>query len=116
MIATSAVGRWAWGQFGQAGNKVVACLRDLLNAYTVLAGHQLAVGTPHVSVSMHEAGEPRSQLFDSGLLLEAFSPPSEVAKQLADQLESARRPGTVGSVSAHIKGTGTLADGAAMVV
>ena len=108
MIATSPVARWTWGRFDQAGDKVVACLRDLLNAYAVLTEHRLAVGAPRMSVTVHEAGRPKSELFDGGFVLEAISPPSDVAKQLADRVKSARRPGEVGSVSAHLKGSGLV--------
>jgi len=108
VIATSPVARWTWGRFDQAGDKIVVCLRDLLNAYAVLAEHRLAVGAPRVSVSVHEAGRPKSELFDGGFVLEAMSPPPDVAKQLAGQVESARRPGEVGGVSAHLKISGLV--------
>lgn len=108
MIATSPVARWTWGRFDQAGDKIVACLSELLNAYAVLAEHRLAAGAPRVSVAVRETGKPKGALFEGEFVLESMSPPSDVAEQLADQIGAARLPGMVGSVSAHVKPAGVV--------
>ena len=113
MIASTPVARWAWGQDGQGGDMIVACLQAILTAYSVLADHQLVVGPPKVSVSVHEAGDPNSHLFKEELVVDEPSPSAEAAQQLATRVEAALRPGEVGGVEARVNNTGVVLAGEA---
>ncbi|WP_327367525.1 hypothetical protein [Streptomyces sp. NBC_01217] len=111
MIATTPVAGWTWGRDDQVGDKIVACLHELLTAYAVLARHRFAVGPPSMSVSVHEAGKSNSDLFQGDLKPDATSPSSDIAQRLAGQVEAALRPGNIGSVSAHVKSGGLIISG-----
>lgn len=88
-----------------------ACLRELLTAYEVLSSHRLMVGTPRLSVSVHEAGKKNSYLFrgETGTL--ATGSPAETAQEAASRVHEAMRAGEVGSVYAHIDSPGAVAFG-----
>ncbi|WP_432587657.1 hypothetical protein ABVG11_20175 [Streptomyces sp. HD1123-B1] len=92
---------------------IVACLHSALTAYSVLADHQLVVGPPRVSVSVHEAGDSNSHLFKKEFVVDEPSPPAEVAQQLATRVEAALRPGEVGGVDARVNSPGVVLTGEA---
>ncbi|MFJ9961777.1 hypothetical protein [Streptomyces avermitilis] len=108
MIATTPVARWTWGRDHPEQDNVVACLHELLVAYEVLNAHELMIGTPEVSVAVHEAGKPNSYLFQGTVELDATAPPGEVARQMAARIAAAAHPGEVGSVYADAKSDGIV--------
>ncbi|MCM2413997.1 hypothetical protein [Streptomyces sp. RKAG290] len=112
MIASTPVARWTWGRDDQHGDKIAACLHELLTAWAILERYQLAVGVPDVSVSVHEAGKPNSYLFKGNLVLETESSSPGVAQQLAGQVEAALLPGEIGAVHADAKNSTVVINGA----
>lgn len=112
MIATTPVARWTWGrENAQPEDVITACLRELFNACTVLARHELVVGIPNFSLTIHEAGKSNSHLFQGGLEFKNASLSPDLAQQLADQTKAALGPGEIGSVYATAKSLSVLVNG-----
>ncbi|MFD9755406.1 hypothetical protein [[Kitasatospora] papulosa] len=104
MIAATPVARWTWGhENSQPEEKVAACLRELLIAWSVAAKHELVVGIPSISLSIHEAGKSNSYLFRGNLELDASLRSPNLAKGLARRVEASLSPGVIGSVYANAK-------------
>ncbi|MEW2067461.1 hypothetical protein [Streptomyces sp. NPDC007346] len=111
MISSTPVARWTWGRDVAPEHKIIACLHDLMAAWSVLANYRLVVGTPRISVSVHEAGKSNSHLFEGHLEPDAATPTSYVADQLAQQIEAALSPGEIGAVHADAEGIGVVITG-----
>ncbi|MYV62906.1 hypothetical protein GTW37_30265, partial [Streptomyces sp. SID4931] len=80
----------------------------MLAAWFVLARYDLAIGTPSVSVSVHEASRANSFLFQGQLEPGTATSVSDVAHQLAAQVEAERNPGEIGAVYADVKIAGVV--------
>lgn len=108
MIASTPVARWTWGRSDETADALVSCLRDLLVAYQVLAGHRLVVGEPRVQVTVAEAGTSNSRLFQGELTVSDGHERVDAVEQLAGSVRSGLRLGEVGSVDASIDCAGVL--------
>ncbi|MFB9467808.1 hypothetical protein [Streptomyces cinereospinus] len=113
MKATSTVARWTWGRDDEARDGLTACLHDLLAAHLVLGRHRLMVGTPRVSVSVHEAGKKGSYLFQGEFEPAAGAAPEAAARDISARIEAALAPGETGSVYADLRSAGEVPGGAA---
>ncbi|KFF96180.1 hypothetical protein IQ62_37695 [Streptomyces scabiei] len=102
MIASTPVARWTWGRDTENGSDVTGCLQALLGAYSVLARHRLAVGTPTVHVSVHEAGGSDNRLFEGDLPLGEVPSAADTVRTLTARIEAELRPGEIGAVYADI--------------
>ncbi|NUW04022.1 hypothetical protein [Streptomyces sp. CAI 127] len=111
MIASTPVGRWTWGRDDQPRREIFSCIHDVLAAWFVLARYDLAIGTPGISVSVHEAGRANSLLFQGQLEPGAAIPASDIAHHLAARVEVERNPGEIGAVYADMKITGVVVTG-----
>lgn len=111
MRTTSTVARWTWGREHEGSSGVQACLHELFTAYAVLSKHRLMVGTPRVSVSVHEAGKKNSYLFQETFELHAALPSSNAAKELAERITARMRSGEIGSVYADARSAGEVVIG-----
>ncbi|MFE6931390.1 hypothetical protein ACFVDT_05080 [Streptomyces sp. NPDC057699] len=74
----------------------------------MLARHELVIGIPSVSLSIHEAGKSNSYLFRENLELDATSFSPDLAQRLANQVEAALSPGDIGSVYAEANSVGVI--------
>ncbi|MEU8560133.1 hypothetical protein AB0C45_01430 [Streptomyces cyaneofuscatus] len=111
MIPSTPVARWTWGRDIAPEDKIFACLHDLMDAWSVLANYQLVVGTPRISVSVHEAGASKNQLFQGCLEPDVTNPTSRAVGELAQQVEAALSPGEIGAVYAEAEGIGGIVTG-----
>ncbi|MFD4341622.1 hypothetical protein ACFWPP_31125 [Streptomyces anulatus] len=111
MIASTPVGRWTWGRDDRPQRETLSSLHALLAAWSVLARHQLAISNPRISVAVHEAGRANSYLFQGKLEPDAKTPASEIAHQLATEVEAAQNPGEIGAVYTDIKISGEVFTG-----
>ncbi|MFD8404566.1 hypothetical protein ACFV1G_07765 [Streptomyces anulatus] len=111
MIASTPVGRWTWGRDDRPQRETLSSLHALLAAWSVLARHQLAISNPRISVAVHEAGRANSYLFQGKLEPDAKTPASEIAHQLAAEVEAAQNPGEIGAVYTDIKISGEVFTG-----
>ncbi|WP_239694812.1 hypothetical protein [Streptomyces sp. DvalAA-19] len=80
-------------------------------AWSVLTEHQLFVGPPSISVSVHEAGKSNSHLFQGRLRPDVATGASDAASRLAEQVEAALAPGDIGAVHAEAEGIGAVVTG-----
>ncbi|MFF3259469.1 hypothetical protein ACFYWO_09875 [Streptomyces sp. NPDC002932] len=80
-----------------------------MTAWNILEEHQLAVGVPAVSVSVHEAGKSNSYLFKGRLDL---ATKSGIVQELTSQVEGALRLGEIGTVHADARSSAVVTDGA----
>ncbi|WP_328867005.1 hypothetical protein [Streptomyces sp. NBC_00304] len=64
-----------------------------------------------MSISVHEAGKPNSFLFQGLLELGSTSPSPDMAQRLANQVNTALRPGKIGAVYADTKSSGLVING-----
>ncbi len=108
MMSSTPVARWTWGRDVQPEGSIISCLRDLMAAWSVLAKHQLVVGTPSISVAVHEVGRSNRYLFQGRLESDATTPTSRVVDQLVQQVEAALSPGEIGAVHADADGVGVV--------
>lgn len=110
VIASTPVAGWTWGRDGdETGDALVGSLRDSLAALGVLATHRFVVGDVKIRISVTEAGNSNSYLFDGHFLLpgnQGFGPSTAV--RLADEVREGLRPGRVGSVDTFVACTGVL--------
>ncbi|MFK4116686.1 hypothetical protein [Streptomyces longwoodensis] len=112
MEATTTVARWTWGRDLEGApaveSGVGACLRELLTAHQVLCSHRLMVGTPRMSVFVHEAGKKNTYLFRDETQPTVADSPVEAAQEVARRVHEAMSSGEIGSVYAHIDSPGDV--------
>ncbi|MBD3006229.1 hypothetical protein IEJ02_19445 [Streptomyces sp. 5-10] len=98
MIASTPVARWTWGNEDDAGDAVERTVTGVLDAFSVLASHRLAVGNPRVRVSVSESGHPENSLFSG-----EFEVTESDGSDLVRLVRRGLRSGKPGAVEANIR-------------
>ncbi|MFJ6013130.1 hypothetical protein [Streptomyces sp. NPDC092952] len=106
MITSTPVARWTWGCDSEEG-LIIRCIRDSLNAYSILHAHRLACGRPNFKISVSEAGASGSYLFRGEIPSEGGGR-DEVAQRFARVIEARVDAGSIGSVDTSIRCAGML--------
>ncbi|MEU2788289.1 hypothetical protein [Streptomyces sp. NPDC007100] len=112
MITSTPLARWTWGDEVAGDDWVTASAEAAGAALSVLAGHRLVVGEVLIRVSVSEAGNPESILYQHVFSVNSATLDAEMPR-FVSAISEGVAPGRVGNVSVDATCPGmVLGDGA----